>query len=62
MSSRPTCEAHREGVGAARAKGRITEQRFESALSRFETAGVGANLPPFAGFVAWWIRKRLGKR
>ena len=44
------------------AKGRITEQRLEHALARFETAGIGANLPPFAGFVAWWLRKRLGRR
>lgn len=45
-----------------RAKGRITEQRLESAIARFEAPRVGAALPPFAGFVAWWLRKRLGKR
>lgn len=49
-------------LDALLAKGEITRARLELALPCFETARTGESLPPFAGFVAWWLRKRLGRR
>lgn len=46
-------------VGEGRA---FSPEKLRKALHRHETPGLDGSLPPYAGFVAWWLRKRLGNR
>jgi uncharacterized protein (TIGR02646 family) len=61
------CAGRREAVtrmaGALRQKnkGAFTEAAMRSALSRYSTPDASGNLPPFAGAVEWWLRRRLGE-
>jgi hypothetical protein len=41
--------------------GRFTEAVLERALRSAQTPDADGKLPPFAGMIAWWLTKRLGK-
>lgn len=62
------CEGRREAVTRmitalhGRNKGEFPPAEMRRALSRCSTPDASGNLPPFAGTLEWWLRRRLGEQ
>ena len=51
-----------QGVLGRRQGGAFSDAVLRRALAECSTPDVGGNLPPFAGALEWWLRRRLGER
>lgn len=56
-------EAKRRMIDALerRCTGKFSDAALRDALSRCSTPDASGNLPPFAGMLEWWLRRRLGR-
>lgn len=68
LNEEALCRGRREAVlrmadvFGRRGGGAFPEAALRRALERCSTPDASGNLPPFAGALEWWLRRRLGER